>query len=194
MTSNRSAMIAAMQAVQRPVLRRLRALASRALIARVDDSAKLQAVQVTVLAGERLDDVQRIQNFGHSAVPPAGSTCLLISIAGSRTHCVVIGGEHSSRPRDLAPGESQLYNDQGDYIWLKTSGEIVVKARSIVTVDAPSAHFTGEIIAAGRIKSETAVEDPLGTMQEMRDDYNAHRHPGVQTGGGTSGVPNVPMS
>ena len=115
-------LLSAIQQAQRPLMRRLRALASRALIARVDDGGKLQQVQISVMAGERLDGVQRLQYFGHSAVPPAGSTCLLVSIAGSRTHCIVIGGEHESRPRDLEEGESQVYNSEGDHIWLKTSG------------------------------------------------------------------------
>ncbi|WP_293392927.1 phage baseplate assembly protein, partial [Nevskia sp.] len=60
-------LLAAIQQAQRPLMRRLRALASRALIARVDDGAKLQTVQISVMAGERLDGVQRLQYFGHSA-------------------------------------------------------------------------------------------------------------------------------
>ncbi len=189
-----TALLKAIQAAQRPLHRRLRALASRATIARVDDAPQLQQVQVTVMAGERLTGVQRLQYFGHSAVPPAGSTCLLVSIAGSRTHCIVIGGEHESRPRDLEPGESQVYNAAGDHIWLKANGEIAVKASLKVTIDSPLVHCTGELTAAGRIHSATAVEDPLGTIQEMRERYNTHGHTNVQNGGGTSGPTNQAMT
>ncbi|WP_273456399.1 phage baseplate assembly protein V [Nevskia ramosa] len=183
---SRNGLLAAIQTAQRPLLRRLRALASRASIARVDDGAKLQQVQISVMAGERLDGVQRLQYFGHSAVPPAGSTCLLVSIAGSRTHCIVIGGEHESRPRDLAEGESQIYNSEGDHVWLKSDGEIAIKASLKVTIDSPLVHCTGELTAAGRIYSATAVQDPLGTMQEMRVTYNGHNHGGVQIGSGNT--------
>ncbi|WP_273454775.1 phage baseplate assembly protein V [Nevskia ramosa] len=185
---SRNGLLAAIQTAQRPLLRRLRALASRATIARVDDGAKLQQVQISVMAGERLDGVQRLQYFGHSAVPPAGSTCLLVSIAGSRTHCIVIGGEHESRPRDLAEGESQVYNSEGDHIWLKTSGEIAIKASLKVTVDTPLMYCTGVI------RSGVAIEDPLGSMQEMRDRYNTHTHNGVQTGGGSTGTTSATMT
>ncbi|WP_439640059.1 phage baseplate assembly protein V [Nevskia sp.] len=188
-----SPLLNAIQAAQRPLLRRLRALASRATIARVDDAPQLQQVQVTVMAGERLTGVQRLQYFGLSAVPPAGSTCLLVSIAGSRTHCIVIGGEHESRPRDLEPGESQLYNSGGDHVWLKNSGEMVVQSRVQVTLDAPLVHCTGELTAAGRIYSATAVQDPLGTMQEMRERYNAHTHGGVQPGSASTATTSTVM-
>ncbi|MCX7061334.1 MAG: phage baseplate assembly protein V [Gammaproteobacteria bacterium] len=191
---SRQALLAAIQTAQRPLLRRLRALASRASIARVDDGAKLQQVQISVMAGERLDGVQRLQYFGHSAVPPAGSTCLLVSIAGSRTHCIVIGGEHESRPRDLGEGESQLYNAAGDHIWLKANGEIAVKASLKVTIESPLVHCTGELTAAGRIYSATAVEDLRGTMQEMRDRYNAHTHGGVQPGSASTATTSTAMN
>lgn len=184
MASTREQMIRAVQRVQQPLMRRIRAIASRATVGRVDDAGRLQAVQISVLAGERLDNVQRLQQFGHSGMPPAGSTCLLISIGGSRTHCVVIGGEDNSRPRDLASGESQLYNSTGDFVWLKTSGEMVLKAASSVTIDSPMATFTGDVHVQGElhvdgaISSDTSVADPSGSMQEMRSDYNPHTHPG----------------
>ncbi len=194
MADSRTAILTAMQTAMRPLSRRLRALASRALIARADDGGKLQTVQVTALAGERLDDVQRLQYFGHSAVPPPGSTCLLISIAGSRTHCLVIGGEHDSRPRDLDVGESQVYNSHGDHVWLKATGEIVIHSSSLVTINSPHTHVTGTMTVDGALLSNTSVADPLGSMQEMRDINNAHRHTGVQSGGATSGLTNMPMT
>ena len=132
-----------LQAALRPLNNRIRAIANRTSITRVADAGLSQQVQVTVLAGERLSDVVRLQNFGLTANPPAGSTALLISMGGSRTHCVVIGADHESRPRDLQPGESQLYNQWGDCVYLQENGETLVKGRSKVISDSPLTHVLG---------------------------------------------------
>ena len=198
-----------------PLQRRIRALAARATVTRVADSAASQRVQITVLAGERLDDVVRVQNFGLSAHPPAGSTALLISIGGSRTHCVVIGADHESRPRDLAPGESQHYNTWGDCVWLRESGETLIQSRTKVLVDAPLTETTGDlrvagnfevvgtstltgavtaeasISAAGEMHSDTSVSDASGDLVEMRSVFNSHTQP---VSGGVAQAPTVPMS
>lgn len=154
-------LLRAVQRTSEPLNRRLRALVSRASVTAVNDTSKAQLVQVTVLSGERLSEVVRLQNFGHSAVPPAGSTALLISIGGSRTHCVVIGADHASRPRELAAGESQLYNELGDFVWLKADGETHLKARVKATVEAPEIHAKGNLTVEGTTLLKGAV-----TMQQ----------------------------
>ncbi|ROH88669.1 phage baseplate assembly protein V [Stagnimonas aquatica] len=198
-----------------PIQRRIRALAARTTVARAADAGASQRVQITVLAGERLDDVVRVQNFGLSANPPAGSTALLISIGGSRTHCVVIGADHESRPRDLAPGESQHYNQWGDCVYLQENGEALIKARAKVICDAPLTHVLGDaeidgnllvrgditglgnIAVAGTgyveggLESATSITDPAGTMAEMRSVFNSHTQP---VSGGVAQAPAVPMS
>lgn len=204
-----------LQKLLRPVLARIRALAARASLTRVDDSGLSQQVQITVLAGERLDQVVRLQNFGLSANPPAGSTALLISLGGSRTHCVVLGADHASRPRDLLSGESQQYNQWGDCVYLRESGETLVKSRTKVLLDAPLTETTGDmkvggnfevvgtstltgavsaeatISAAGEIHSDSSVSDSAGDLAEMRSVFNAH----TQTvTAGVAQPPSVPMS
>lgn len=206
-----------LQRAMAPLMRRIRSLASRARLTRVDDSGLSQQVQITVLAGERLDQVVRLQNFGLSANPPAGSTALLVSIGGSRTHCVVLGADHASRPRDLLSGESQQYNEWGDYVYLQESGETLVKGRSKVICDAPLTHALGDVeidgnllvhgditglgnieiagtgYVEGAFASATSVTDPDGDLAEMRSKYNSHRHGGVLPGIGTSGLPTVAL-
>ena len=224
-------------AAMRPLDRRIRSLASRTTITRVDDADLAQRVQVTALALERIPQAARVQMFGLTSNPPAGSTALLISIGGSRTHCVVIGADHESRPRDLLPGESQLYNQFGDFVYLTEAGETHVKARSKVVVEAPEAHViastkitlqtplveatndltvggnfsvagmsqltgavsTGDDVTVagalhvdGAITSDTSIADPSGTMQEMRDVFNAHEHDGA--GGDVTNPPTTVMT
>lgn len=150
-----------LQQALRPLMARVRSLVARASITRVVDGGLSQQVQITVLAGERLDQVVRLQNFGLTANPPAGSTALLLSMGGSRTHCVVIGADHASRPRDLAPGEAQLYNQWGDFVHLRESGETLVKARSKIVCEAPVVHA----VASTKVLLETPLVE---TTQHVR--------------------------
>jgi len=128
----------------RPLQRRVRMIAVRALVAAVNDGAKIQLVQVSALDGERLSDVQRLQQYGFSGNPPKGATAVMLCMGGSRSHPVVIAcDDPSSRFVGLQPGESAQYNDQGDFIHIKSSGEILVKASSKVVSDAPLTHALG---------------------------------------------------
>lgn len=160
-------------AAMRPLDRRIRTLATRSTITRADDSELAQNVQVTALALERIPESNRVQMFGLTANPPAGSTALLISIGGSRTHCVVIGADHESRPRDLLPGEAQHYNQWGDFVYLQENGEAHVKARSKVFSDAPLTHALGDVEVDGDmlvhgnvvIEGDTTIEKTLTVEQ-----------------------------
>ena len=49
----------------------------------------------------------------------------------------------------------------------------------------------GTVAATGAVSSAASVADPTGTMQAMRDVFNAHTHPGDR--GGTTGTPNQGM-
>ncbi len=198
-----------------PVSRRVRMLATRVTITAVDDSRRIQTVQVSGLEGEDLPDVQRLQQFGFSANPPIGATGLVICIGGSRTNPVVISAEDgSTRVLNLEPGEACVYNAFGDFIRLKTSGEVLVKARSKVTADAPLVHalhdmqvggnllveghttiaqnllVEGAAGVTGALASATSVSDPTGSMAGMRGVFNGHTQP---VSGGVAQPPSTPM-
>jgi phage baseplate assembly protein V len=147
-----SALAKAVQAMQAPLLRRIRALSARAIIQALDDSGTLQKVVVTLLAGERISDVARLGHFGLASRPPAGSTAAFFGIGGSRTHGVIIAEEHTpSRMHLDQEGESALYNMAGDYVYVKQDGTIHVKASSKVFVEAPNAEFTGNVKIDGTL-------------------------------------------
>lgn len=132
-----------------PLHRRLRALVGRGTVTGTDDSGRLQTMSLTARADERRQDVERVQEFGLSSRPPAGSTAVYLAVGGSATHVVAVGCEHTSRPTNLVDGEVVLYNAQGDYVRLHQSGEIEVKARAKVTVDAPQLHALHDLVVDG---------------------------------------------
>lgn len=95
-------------------------MAGKAIIAAAKDSGKLQVLQLEVMKDELMDDVERIQEYGFSSRPPAGSEAVLLCIGGDRANALVIATDSAAlRPRDLADGDSVQYNKAGVKIWLK---------------------------------------------------------------------------
>ncbi|MDI3259701.1 MAG: phage baseplate assembly protein [Sinobacteraceae bacterium] len=180
--------VAGLRALYAPLERRIRALASACTITDVDDSGALQSVALTLLSGERLRQALRVQPYGLSAHPPAGSVGLAISVGGTRTHVLVLGGEDASRPKSLPAGACELYDSAGNYVRLTADGNIEIKASTKVTVTTPELHVTGNVTCAGD------VSDHNGSMQEMREIYNGHNHGGVQGGSSNTAAPNQEMT
>lgn len=164
-----------------PTLRRVRLSIGLALIDGIDDSGGVQTAQVRLLRGE-VGRARRYQHFGFSSHPPAGSPSVTLAVGGHRSHLVIVADDGPGRIRDLAPGEVALYTADGTTVVCRVGGRVEITAATEVLVDAPLLRCTGD------------VADAAGTMQEMRDTFNAHTHAGVQTGSGSTAVPSQVMS
>jgi phage baseplate assembly protein V len=103
--------------------------ATRVTLNRVDDSKKMQAVQVGALEGEVLENVERLQNYGFSSYPTDGEG-IGLPIGGDRGQMVIVGIEdRGKRKSDLKPGEVVVYNGNGDFIKLGTDNKIFTKTK-----------------------------------------------------------------
>lgn len=158
------------------VSRRLRLIAARAVIRLVNDGYKEQVVQVDLLSGETRA-AERYQHYGFTSCPRPASEAIALAIGGSREHLVIVAdGDRRYRLKNLESGEVALHDDQGQALIFKRGVEIHITGSDRV-------YITGALEVVGAVLSGTSVADPLGTMQEMRDYYNSHTHPG---GGGPS--------
>lgn len=184
-----------------PIVRRVMLTVGRATLGPVDDAGGLQRSQVTMLAGETRDGVERVQPFGFSSVPFPGADCLVVCVGGNRDHPVIIGvDDRRHRPTDQAPGSVVIYSHQtGHRITLKADrtieieGDILtLKADTKIRLESPVVELTGGITTAGggalavtasALAVSGDVQDRSGaggmTMAGMRDDYNAHHHGGA---------------
>ncbi len=169
-----------------------RLMVSRAVLALIDDAAKLQRVQIQLLADEERADVERFQSYGFTSVPFAGAEGIALSVGGSRSHMVVIAVEDRRyRLTSLEAGEVAIYTDEGDRIVLKRGREIGITAGTRVIVDTPNTLIKGNLHVEGNTTCDGDVSDHSGSMQKMRDTYNIHVHPET---GGTTNAPNQEMS
>lgn len=155
---------------------RINLLAGRGTLQFVQDGGNRQLVQFTALKGETKDEVERVQNYGLTSNPPAGSRVIFISIGGNRDHPVAIAVDNSAhRVKGLEPGEVALYSDEGDRIVLRRGNKIEVETKNLVitasekvTIDTPTMECTGEI-------KDRSASDGV-SMSQMRQTYNEHTH------------------
>lgn len=167
-----------------PLARRLRLLVSRGVVRGVSDGAKLQELQLDLLADEVRGGVERFQQYGLTSYPLPGAEAVVVAVGGSRDHLVALAvDDRRYRSLDLAPGEVALYNNTGTRVVLRQGGVIEITAATKVRMVTPLLEVTGEI----KDRCDTGGK----TMSGMRTTYDGHTHPGDS--GGTTGQPNQPM-
>ena len=172
-----------------------------------DDTGDMQMLQVTErtaghgIADRIMDKVRRVAEFGFASVPPIGSEALIARRNGERAQSMVIGTNHrASRPRNLQPGDTYLYDVRGQYVRLTAAGleidcaglpavirncsTVTITATEKVTIDAPAVECTGSLKVDKLLTGDgTPIE-----IGALRDAYNAHKHTGVATGTASSGT------
>lgn len=161
-----------------PLSRRLRLMASRAVLSLISDATGMQIVQVKLLNGEVRDGIERVQNYGFTSVPLPGAEAIFISLGADRDHGIVVtADDRRYRIKGLQGGEVALYTDEGDKIALKRGNVIEITAATKVRMVTPLFEVTGEI--------KDRCDDDGMTMEGMRETYNIHVHPENDGGGPT---------
>ncbi len=150
--------------------RALRAI-SLGTVSVVDDSQTLQQLQVKdALVGpdgspQVTDNVAAVGQFGLASNPPIGSRVLRVRVSGSHNLSTAIGTvNEASRPKNLKPGDSQLYDVRGQSVALSAQGITVtgkggalsVSGVSGVSLNANTA-VAGTVAATGNVSSAAAV-------------------------------------
>lgn len=169
----------------------------------LDDTGELQELQVTEgangqgFADRVIDKIRRVSEFGFASAPPLGSEALMLRRGGDRSRSMVIGTSHRpSRPRDLKPGDSGIYDVRGAKVMLTADGLVIdcaglpaviqnastitLKAETSVRIEAPTVECTGDIVSR--------ADGAQVSLNALRDAYAAHKHTAVQTGTGVSGL------
>lgn len=164
-------------------------------------AAKTPTAKVTLLDGETYDGIEFAQDFGFISNPPADGKTETISIffGGQRDHGTILKAFNKDKSfKNLNPdvtleqGECAIYNKIANtYILMKADGSILIKSDTKLRVEAPLVEMTGDLTVTGDIldNDETNTDNVRG----MRNIFNAHRHSGVQTGGGNTNVPTTLM-
>lgn len=161
-----------------PILNRLANLISRVVLSRVDDSKKMQTVQLTVLDGETRESVERVQNYGFTSVPKPGAEGVAVFVGGYRDHGLVVAmDDRRYRLTGLQAGEVAVYTDQGDKVVIERGGTIRITASTKVVVAAPLVELAGNtdaVALASKVLTELSALQ--ATVAALVTAYNAHTH------------------
>lgn len=186
-------MISTIQKMLAPMHRRVALMVSRAVIVMVNDTLKMQGVQVNLLVDVTRDGVERFQNYGCTSNPHPGAEAIVVSVGGNQSHGIaIVVDDRRYRLTGLAEGEVALYDDLGQKVHLTRTG--IVVHSTLITLDAPTVHVTGNLNVDGSIAAQiniTAQGDIFDhgnkSMSAMRIVYNGHTQ--VNTLGGTALAP-----
>ncbi|BGI51967.1 MAG: hypothetical protein HamCj_03200 [Candidatus Hamiltonella defensa (Ceratovacuna japonica)] len=179
--------------------RGLSRLCSRLMVRGTNSTAACQRVDVSLMAGETKAGMEYLEPYGFTSTAHAGAEGVALFLSGDRSHGIVINmADRRYRLKDLQTGEVALYTDEGDRVVLKrgrvievTTDTFIVNAKNKVVLDTPRVDTSGEITAEKSIVSQSEIQDKLGSLSSMRDQYNSHTHSGDS--GGSTGQPHQRM-
>lgn len=176
------------------LMARVRGMISRAVVSLANDTTKLQALQVTLLADQVPDDAEHFQHYGYTSVPYAGAEGIALAIGGSTGHTVVINvDDRRYRLKGLQGGEVALYDDLGHKVHLTRNGIVIDGAGQLVTmVNLTKLRVESDFDCTGQIKD---LCDAAGsrTMAQMRASHTAHTHNENNVAGGPTSTPTQPI-
>ncbi|WP_250533554.1 phage baseplate assembly protein V [Caballeronia sp. AZ10_KS36] len=174
----------------RRLSQRVMSALARATISLVDDSGKVQLIQVVASAMQTIDKVPRFAEYGMTSNPPANSEAIVLFVAGDRSNGVVIAtGNAQYRVTGLASGEVCVHDNTGQKVYLSKSGMVLDGGGKPVTItntpeidaDTPMLKCKGDILDNYQTNTRTVAG--------MRAIANAHVHSGVQRGSGNTDGP-----
>lgn len=109
---------------------RVNAMVCRSVINLVNDALETQRLQLTIMADEVADDVEHLEPYGLSFVPPAGADALALAVKGMRGHTVAICAHaHGERPTGNPPRTGGLYTDGEWRLFVDADGVVHVGAQ-----------------------------------------------------------------
>lgn len=144
--------------VMAPTIRRVNGMVKRGVIRRVTDSARQQLLQLSLLEDEVADEVEHLQPFGLSFVPPAGSEVAALAVGGNQDYLLALGAtSRAHRPTGAEEGEGGLYTLDGWKVFLDDEGNVFIGG------DAAGA--TVKVARADRVEAElSAIKATLDSL------------------------------
>lgn len=162
---------------------RLRRMVGRGRGVVQDDAGPVQIAQLQPSDLETFDGVPRLAEYGFQSVPPDGWDGVAVFFSGDRSSGVVIATGHQQyRVKGLAKGEVCISDNQGQKIYLRKGGGILMtdKAGSTVNMNGDG---TGSMVFANGLTVNgakiTGAGDVVSASGISLDNHTHQYSPGT---------------
>jgi len=160
----------------------------------VKSADNIQKVQVSGLADETLQDVELMQQFGLTSVPPAGTQVVVLPMGGETTHSIVIATENGSfRVKNLKSGETAIYDESGSTIILKQGRLIEIDCDILKITATTKVEISSPVVETDHVFTAQGLTQTKGSFTTDGDvtangkSLVSHTHRGDS--GGVTGQP-----
>ncbi|MBJ8502299.1 phage baseplate assembly protein domain-containing protein [Acinetobacter pittii] len=127
-----------------------------------------KVLQLKGFADETLQEIELFQQVGFSSDVPEGARVVVIPLHGKTSRSIVVATTGGNIVINVDKGETCVYDQFGHSVWLKEDGTHI-KGGDLF-IDEGNLHVpNGDVI------------DKKGSMREMRDIYNKHKHGNTPT-------------
>lgn len=127
-----------------------------------------KVLQLKGFADETLQEVELFQQVGISSYIPEGARVVVIPLHGKTSRSIVVATTGGNIVINVDEGETCVYDQFGHSVWLKEDGTHI-KGGDLF-IDEGNLHVPkGDVI------------DKKGSMKEMREIYNKHKHGNTPT-------------
>lgn len=158
--------------------------AFRGVLNLVKSGSDIQQVQVSGLADETIQDLELMQHFGFTSVPPAGTQAVVIPLGGKTTHGIIVATENGSfRVKNLKNGEVAIYDSSGSTIILKNNRVIDVecdaynvKCKTYQVTASEGATINGDLTQAEGSFSTSGDVTASGDVSANGTSLSTHKH------------------
>jgi phage gp45-like len=161
------------------------------IVASVDDTGQAQTANVKTADGAGRADVEVVEPFGFSSVPPPdGIIATVIEIGGDPGNLVLLPlGNAWARFGAKSAGETVVYGADGSRVHIRVGGivdiwggaQVNIHSKN-VTINAPlGCAVIGNVEITGDLTVSGNVSDAHGSLDRLRGHYNAHGHPPSST-------------
>ncbi len=184
-----------------PINRRIRQIATRAIVSAINTDTALVALTARVSESELLARLEYFEPYGFTASPPVGSEAIVLSLGGRREHTVVLQvANRQFRLKGLSTGDVALYNKNGDKIVLNNDGNAEVTVSKKIKMKCPNIELTGNVLITGNLTlngdmATSGNQSISGTQITGVDvvgggiSLKGHVHGGIKSGGGSTSSP-----
>ncbi|EHU1483098.1 phage baseplate assembly protein [Acinetobacter baumannii] len=127
-----------------------------------------KVLQLKGFADETLQEVELFQQVGFNSHIPEGARVVVIPLHGKTSRSIVVATTGGAVVVNVDEGETVVYDQFGHSLLLKEDGTHITAGD--LFIDDGDLHVT-----------KGQVFDKKGSMQEMRDIYNKHKHGNTPT-------------